>query len=231
MKYTALQAKSDALLKAKTGQAAIFERDVSLTLFALVELGFGDESKKTIQAVKESISKILFDAEIPANRRSEISTATSRVAAKLIKQYGENNSFVLVKDADSQTKAIERLAALLAYIGVDKSYKFMAYAKTTEAKLSGKAAKDFLGSKTAAKPVAAAKDESITEEASATSGESITEEAPTVAPVVVDSSEKAVAAILPLLAKLDRAGAVKVLDSLNKRLAILEAERAVSKAA
>lgn len=193
--------KANSLQAAQVWQSAKTAAYVAFTLQALDALNWGEGQGKKTQDVQNALRMVMFDANIGPTDRSRVSSTAVKLANKIGKHYPQHKLITEAKGAADITAATEALTAFLAGIGVKAAYQFEAWAKSSDAvALSKTASKAALADKVggAAKVSAAPnKDETKSEEAPAGDGE----EASTLA--VIDTSEKALAAVLPAVARLN----------------------------
>jgi hypothetical protein len=190
--------KANSLQAAKTWQSAKTQAYVAFTLQALDGLNWGEGKGQQQAAIQNAIRMVMFDAGVNPTDRSRVSSTAVRLAAKVSKHYQQHKLITAAKDASSIEEATEALTSFLSGLGVKAAYQFEAWAKSADAMALSKAAsKAALADKVGgvAKAATPAQDDAKSEEP-ATS-----EEPNTIA--VIDTSEKALAAILPAVARLN----------------------------
>jgi hypothetical protein len=218
--------KANSLQAAKVWQSAKTAAYVAFTLQALDALNWGEGQGKKTQDVQNALRMVMFDANIGPTDRSRVSSTAVRLASKIGKHYPEHKLIVAAKGAADVAAATEALTSFLSGIGVKAAYQFEAWAKSGDpAALSKAASKAALADKVGGQAKAAAapsKDDAKSEETGDAGGEG---DASTLA--VIDTSEKALAVILPAIARLNNRDLKRLEDAiLARRQSLTEAAKA-----
>lgn len=220
--------KANSLQAAKVWQSAKTQAYVAFTLQALDAFNWGEGQGKKSQDVQNNLRMVLFDANIGPTDRSRVSSTAVKLASKIAKHYQQHKLIIAAKDAADIAAATDALTAFLSGLGVKAAYQFEAWAKSSDAAAlskaeSEKALADKVGGSAAKGGAAPAKDDAKSDEAPPAVGEG--DEASTIA--VIDTSEKALATILPAVARLNNRDLKRLQAALDaRRESLAEAAKA-----